>query len=365
MQQFQVRKNNFSETRMVNAAQPGPLGSGEIRVAIERFAFTANNITYAAAADMVGYWQFFPALEQEEAEKSWGVIPVWGFAKVLESNVAEVPVGERFFGYFPPADELIMEPVRVTEDRLVDGAAHRAELPPGYNLYRRVAAEPGYDGSMDNERMLLWPLFITSFCLWDSLVVNEWYGAQQIIVISASSKTSIGMAYALSDDATAPSVVGLTSSRNKALVESLGLYDTTATYDDLAAIDFSKPSVIVDMSGNSDVLGQLHKALGENMNKTVNVGITHWDAAGENPDINAQRSEFFFAPGHIQKRVADWGAEGFDTKSSGFVAETVARSRSWLQLRSLSGLDSLAEIYPQVCEGSIAPDEGIIITLEA
>lgn len=363
MQQFQVRRTNFSETRLVDAGQPRSLVAGEIRVAIERFAFTANNITYAAAGDMLGYWQFFPAVDQAADDTTFGVIPVWGFAKVVESNVDEIPVGERFFGYFPPAGELIMQPVRTTEDRLIDGAAHRSELPAGYNQYRRVAAEPGYDSAMDNERMLLWPLFITSFCLWDSLVLNEWYGAEQVIVISASSKTSIGMAYALHDDDTAPTVVGMTSNGNKALVESLGLYDATLTYDDIAGIDIDKPAVIVDMSGNSEVLGKLHAALGDKMMMTVNVGITHWDAAGGHPDVITARSEFFFAPGHIQQRVADWGAEGFDAKTASFIADTVKRSRSWLQLRSLSGLEALAQVYPDVCAGKVAPDEGIIISL--
>ena len=363
MKQFQVERTQFSNTRLVDAGESDGLDAGEIRVRIERFAFTANNITYAAAGDMIGYWQFFPPRNVEEGDVTWGVIPVWGFCEVTESTLDEIPVGERFFGYFPPATELVMKPVKVSDHTLVDGAEHRASLPPGYNQYRRVAAEPGYDGSLDNERMLLWPLFMTSYCLWDSLVFNEWYGAQQVIVISASSKTSIGMAYALHDDPNAPHVVGLTSSGNRDLVESLGLYDHALTYDNLEAIDADKPAVIVDMSGNSAVLGQLHKRLGNNMKKTVNVGITHWDAAGGNADIIADRSEFFFAPGHIQQRVAEWGAEVFDQKTATFIDETVARSRSWLRLTSHQGLEGLAEVYPAVCSGSVAPDEGIIILL--
>lgn len=359
MAQFQVNRSNFAETRTVEAPAASELAEGDIRVKINRFAFTANNITYAAAGDILGYWQFFPPLG--ENSDGWGVIPVWGFAEVTESRVEGLPVGERLFGYFPPADQLVMSPQGISEQRFVDGAKHRSKLPPGYNLYRRVAAEPGYDLSMDNERMLLWPLFITSFCLWDSLRFNNWYGAQQIIVISASSKTSIGLAYALHDDNTAPPVVGMTSSRNLDLVTSLGLYDSTMTYDTIEQMDTRLPTVIVDMSGNSSVLGRLHSHLGENMKHCINVGITHWEASGENPDINAQRSEMFFAPAHIQMRVKDWGAEGFEEKTASFIKATVAKSRSWLKLKTLDGLDGLASIYPDVCAGAVAPDEGIII----
>ena len=361
MSQFQIRKDDFATKRLMETPPMAPIGAADIKVRISRFAFTANNITYAAAGDMLGYWQFFPALGADT--EGWGVIPVWGFAEVTESNLEELPVGEKLFGYLPPANELTMTPVGISPERFVDGAAHRAQLPPGYNMYRRVQAEAGYDAEMDNERMLLWPLFVTSFCLWDSLQVNDWYGAEQVIVLSASSKTSIGMAYALQDDENSPSVIGMTSARNLELVSSLGLYDTALTYDAIADIDASIPTVIVDMSGNSTVLGQLHSRLGDNMKHCINVGITHWEATGENEDIIAERSEFFFAPAHIQMRIKDWGAEGFDEKTAEFITNTVGKSRSWLKLKKLSGLDGLESIYPDVCSGNVAPDEGIIIEL--
>jgi hypothetical protein len=361
MAQFQIRKDDFSALRVIDDTAPSAIAADEIRVKINRFAFTANNITYAAAGDMVGYWQFFPALGEDT--EGWGVIPVWGFAEIVQSNVDGLPVGEKIFGYFPPADTLTMKPAKIGDANFFDGAEHRSALPPGYNNYRRVNAEPGYDAANDNERMLLWPLFITSFCLWDALQVNNWYEAQQVIVISASSKTSIGMAYALHEDSSAPPVVGMTSARNLDLVSSLGLYDTSLTYDDIAKIDASVPAVIVDMSGNSEVLGKLHKHLGDNMKFCVNVGITHWDAAGENPDIITERSEFFFAPSHIQMRIKDWGSQGFDEKTAAFIAETVAKSRSWLKLKTLPGLNGLESVYPDVCAGKIAPDEGLIIKM--
>lgn len=252
MAQFQVRKDDFATSRVVSTPTENA-GDGEIKVRINHFAFTANNITYAAAGDMLGYWQFFPPAGEET--QGWGVIPVWGFAEVVESTLESVLIGDRLFGYFPRADELIMLPENVSEARFIDGAKHRAGLPAGYNMYRRVNAEPGYDASLDNERMLLWTLFITSYCLWDSLQFKHWYGAQQVIVPSASSKTSVGMAYALQADPNAPSVIGVTSSRNLAFVEKLGLYDTCLSYDDLKKLDSTLQTVIVDMSGNTKVLG--------------------------------------------------------------------------------------------------------------
>lgn len=364
MSEFQVRKDNFASYRVVDvprAASDVKLADGDIRVKIERFAFTANNITYAVTGDRIGYWQFFPP-SGEDAD-GWGMIPTWGFANVVESNAANVPVGERLFGYFPTATHLDMTPTRITEQRIVDGAVHRAELPPAYNIYSRVTAEPGYDLATDNERMLLWPLHITSFCLWDALQDSDWYGAQQVVIVSASSKTSIGLAYALDDDATAPPVVAITSNRNLDFVNTLGLYEQCVTYEALTEIDATIPTVIVDMSGNSEVLGRLHTHLGDNMRRCINVGLTHWGEAGAGSGIIEERSEFFFAPSHIQKRLQDWGPDGFAQRTSSFMQDTAAKSLAWLKLRNIGGLQGLADIYEDVCEGRIAADQGLIIEL--
>jgi len=364
MQEFQIRKDGFVQKRVVEvepAGQGPTIGDGEILLKIDRFAVTANNITYAVAGDRLGYWQFFPPTGS--ATDGWGMMPVWGFAEVVESNVDGVPVGDRLFGYFPPATHLKMSPVKVTAVRLIDGAEHRSALPAPYNSYSRVNAEPGYNSDMDNERMLLWPLFITSFCLWDALQDNNWYGAEQVVIVSASSKTSIGLAYALAADATSPKAIAITSSRNLGLVNSLDLYQPSVIYESLTDIDAGTPTVIVDMSGNGKVLGRLHTHLGDNMTHCINVGLTHWDETHKSEGIISERSEFFFAPSHIQKRAKDWGPEGFAQKTSAFMQETTLKSRDWLKLTRLDGLQGLADVYEQICGGRIAADQGLIVEL--
>lgn len=364
MQQFQIRKDDLMTQRLVTLSaeeQNTPLAEGEIRLAVDSFSFTANNITYAAAGYQLGYWQFFPpAGEQTEG---WGVIPVWGFANVIESRCGQVPVGERLFGYFPPATQLIIQPTQLSSQRLVDGSAHRAKLPPGYNSYSRVLHEPNYDASTEPERMLLWPLHITSFCLWDALKDKDWRGAEQIIILSASSKTSAGLGYALHQDAEAPATVAVTSARNSTLVQSLGIYDEVFDYDQLSQINNKIPSVIVDMSGNSAVLNAISEHLGENLNYCINVGLTHWDETQSASTISAERREFFFAPSHIQQRMRDWGPQGFAERSQRFMHEAASWSRQWLKVTTLPGLSGLAEVYPDVCQGRMAADEGVIITL--
>ena len=86
---FLIREQDFSELR----ARPGvalPLAPGQVRVAVDLFSLSANNITYAAFGDAGSYWRFFPS-----GEDGWGIVPVRGFATVTESTHDGMAVGER------------------------------------------------------------------------------------------------------------------------------------------------------------------------------------------------------------------------------------------------------------------------------
>ena len=56
-----------------------------MRLKVESFSVTTNNITYAVVGDGFGYWNFFPPVgdDAEGAGGSWGVVPMWGHAKVI------------------------------------------------------------------------------------------------------------------------------------------------------------------------------------------------------------------------------------------------------------------------------------------
>ena len=101
MSEFQTYKKDLTRSRLVEtdkAQALADLKTGGILVEIERFAFTANNVTYGAAGDTIGYWKFFPATDNESGD--WGCLPVWGFAEVTASKVDGLVVGERLYGYF-------------------------------------------------------------------------------------------------------------------------------------------------------------------------------------------------------------------------------------------------------------------------
>ena len=366
MRQLQTLKSDLSKTRIVETIN-SDIQEEEISVSIESFAFTSNNVTYGVAGDTIGYWQFFKTTE--DANNEWGCIPVWGFAKIIKSNVEELNVGERLFGCFPPGDILNLKPIKVTNQGFADGKEHRKDLPAVYNNYIRLSGDANYDDSIDNIRSLLFPLHITSFCICDALQDEAYFEAEQILIVSASSKTAIGVAQGLQETSNAPSVIGLTSKKNLDFVNNLNCYDEVITYDQLSKVNFNLKSVMVDMAGSREILGTLHGSLGDNMLKCLTVGMTHWDNEITAEDALGQamlreRTEFFFAPAHIQKRVKDWGHDGYNQKTNEFMEARSNQSIDWMQVKKIIGLEDFISTYEKFVGGDINPNEGIIVELE-
>lgn len=355
---LEVRKDALDALR-VTETPARPLEPGEIRVRVEQFGLTANNITYGVVGEKIGYWRFFPT-----GEADWGVIPVWGIGVVEETTLEAVRPGERLYGYWPMGSEAILRPDRIRDDRLLDAAPHRADLAAVYNSYRRLSNDPTYDPANDDVLMVLWPLYATSFCIYDFASDNDWFGAEQVLIVSASSKTGIGTGYAFKADPEAPPVLALTSAGNAAKVQALELYDDVILYDEIEArLPSDRPTLIIDMSGSGAVIGRLHRHLGDAMRFTSHVGITHHSDAGMGPDYIRDRSALFFAPGHIAKRSKDWGPGEFERRSGEFWTKAAEDSRAWLTLTHASGAAAAEAAYREVLEGRTPADRAWTISL--
>jgi hypothetical protein len=231
---IEVVKGDLGRVRVVDDV-PAELRDGEARLRIDRFALTANNITYAVFGDMLQYWDFFPAAPAVAGDEvRWGRIPVWGFAEVTSSRSPDLAVGERLYGYLPMSSEVVIVPGRADDGGVTDVAAHRSAMAGAYNRYVRCATDPMYRADREDHQMLLYPLFFTAYLIDDYLLDNDDFGAEQVVISSVSSKTSIGAAFLARQRGR--HVVGLTSAGNVAFVESLGVVDQVLTYDDVASI---------------------------------------------------------------------------------------------------------------------------------
>ncbi len=353
IREFVVNRQDLGTSRWID--RTASLGAGQVLVEIEKFALTANNITYAVAGDMLNYWSFFPA------EAGWGKIPVWGFARVIKSNCPDIADGERIYGYLPMATHLVMQPEKISAGSFLDLYEQRRELHPVYNSYVRVRGERAHE---DLEPILR-PLYTTSFLIDDWLADNEFFGAKQVLSISASSKTGLGLAYGLHQRRpSGPAVIGLTSKRNKSFVEGLGFYDMVVTYDDIESLDPSLPAAAVDFAGDGAVLSAIHHHFGDKLVESTAVGISHKDAPRAPSNLPGAAPRFFFAPDQMKKRTEEWGREGYEKRLGESWNAFAAASAKWMKLERDSGEDAIAKVYTDMLAGSIDPSRGHLLSLK-
>lgn len=356
---IQVKREDLSEVRLVGMPDPEGLQlSNQVVLKIEKFALTANNITYGVAGDMLGYWRFFPT------ELPWGQIPVWGIGEVIRSDHSDVKEGDRYYGYFPMASYLTIQPDKVNSRGLVDTSAHRRELPPVYNQYMLMTEENGFSSAHDDHQIVYRPLFMTAFLIDDFLEDMDFFGAETILLASASSKTAIGLA-SLLHKRNGIKVTGLTSARNKGFVEGLGIYDGVHAYDEIESeLDSLEKVVLVDMAGNRPVLARLHHHFQENMVYSCGVGITHWEARdGEDPaSLPGAKPAMFFAPSQVEKRIGDWGQELYQRKLFAAWDCFLGEVDNWIKISRGEGFAELERIYGVILKGDSSADEAWVVS---
>ena len=358
MQQVHVRKNAIGEARLVDCDQ-GKLADNAVRLEIESFSVTANNVTYAVVGDGFGYWNFFPV--QGAGTDGMGIVPMWGHARVIESNVFEISVGERVYGYLPMATHLDVVPGKLSASGFTDMAAHRQPMSPVYNSYSRLAADPEHDPAREGERMIFGPLFKTGFLIEYFMRSQDWFGAGQVILTSASSKTAMGLASTARHRSPDIRRIGLTSSGNVAFVKQSGLYDEVLAYDDVQALA-GQPSVSVDFAGNARLLGAIHAHLGDALKYSCLVGATHIEERGGGAgDLPGPAPTLFFAPDHAVALFKDLGPQEAGRQMAESWRIFLADAGDSVTIERHAGLAAARDVFVRMASGSVDPAKGIII----
>jgi hypothetical protein len=288
---------------------PGP---GDVLFRVERFGFSANNITYGLLGDSLGYWDLFPAAP------GWGQLPVWGCLRVEASSVPGLEPGQPAFGLCPMGTHVLLRPGRVSAATFTEGSPHRSGLSSIYNVY--ALGQPG------EAEVVLRPVFWLSFVLDDYLAERE---ARPVVVTSGSSKAALGLAFLLARRGVR--VTGLTSAAHAGFVAGLGLYDQVMTYDQASP----EPSaVLVDLAGRAALRDRIGAA------EVIVAGGTH-QGSGLAPE------GLFSAPDRIRARAQEWGWPVLEERFSSALSE-FAGGASWLRIEHARGLDAAVEVYRRV-----------------
>ena len=355
-----INRADLTDAQVRDTEFADPVGDGQVLLRIDRFALTANTITYGTATATLGYWDFFPA-----SEDGFGRIPAWGFADVVASGVEGIAVGTRVYGYVPMSTHLLVEPGKIGRDGFTDMATHRQPMAPIYNRYTFTEADPGYAPDAEAQIALFRPLFTTSFLLADFFRENAVFGASELLMSSASSKTALGLAADMArDKPEGVRIIGLTSPGNVEFVKGLGIYDQVLSYVDLTTLP-RDPAAYVDFSGNGDLKMAIHSHFDDQLKHSAQVGVTDWQNANLRvPGLPGPKPVFFFAPKYAQERIGDWGFEGFQTRLAqawnAFIGST-----SWLRVVEHTGPEAVRTRYLSALAGTFDPSEGDMASMWA
>jgi len=344
MPELRVRRDDLASCELVEGESPrDDLAEGEAQLLVERFALSANNITYAVMGDRMSYWRLFPAPD------GWGRIPAWAYARVLASRSPALTEGQRMFGLVPMATYLTVRPDAHPRG-FVDAAPHRASLSPVYNQYLSE------EGEGDDAALVLRPLFTTSVLL--DLVLGEsgLRGAETVVLTSASSKTAYGLAHLLGKRSLR--TIGLTSAARRVWVEGLGLYDEVLAYDHLDDLRVAGAAVVVDFAGDASVLRRVRAQLGDAVVRSILVGFTHWQAEADEKPEPEPGSEFFFAPDELARHGREFGR----VYAAAWQHFAPVAERA-LHVERIMGGDELVRVYRDLLSGRADPAVGYVVSL--
>ncbi|KAK3207335.1 hypothetical protein GRF29_103g690997 [Pseudopithomyces chartarum] len=263
-------KDDFSKHHLVTLPQTSnePLGASSLRLRTRILGQTTNNLTYAKLGFAVGWWDIYPIPEHAPApyndRSKYATIAGWGYAEVLESTVANVPIGASVFGYLYIGTgtwDVCVEKAECEGQYLVKDA-YRQRL---WKCYNRLSVRgPIYKSDEEKDQIidadslgwdaLMEVLFATGYNLstygfaWedsDRIHPNgerEW-GAEDaelknsvVVILNASGKTGMSFAYTLRHNRPKESqpkkIVAVGSDKSLAFLEQCGFYDEVLLNED-------------------------------------------------------------------------------------------------------------------------------------
>lgn len=346
---FKVDDLAVSEVR---AAPTAELRDGEVRLAVERFGLSANNVTYARLGDSImPYWKAFPA------PHGYGRVPVWGFATVEESRNPRIAVGTRCYGLLPTSSHVVVA-AEATPDGFADVGDDRSFMHPWYRAYRQV----GEPTAADDRIALIRPLFPAAFTLDEFLARNDFFGARTVVVTSASTKTAISLATLLAER---PGIttVGLTSPDNVDWLSGLGRYDTVTAYESLSGDQVDGSAVLADFTGALPRLSLVYDRLAGRLRHTALVGYTNPGAEIMWPQLADPPAGVFFCPEHEDNTIAVEGREAYFARYLDAERRAIDTGAGWLTMRRHDGPKAAAEVFAALAAGNQPPSVGHVVTV--
>ncbi|KAJ7843050.1 hypothetical protein B0H14DRAFT_2779253 [Mycena olivaceomarginata] len=344
-----------SRDKAVIAAVPIPrhLPPNSILIKVDRFGFSANNITYQALGEQAHfrYYDFHPAPGNRRcfAQNSWTCSRV-GFGTI------------RIYGYLAPSRYLLVpvSPSDVNRHAFYVPATHISQLVHRrpYNQIIRCAGDPEYTPTTLGEdlTMLYRPLFWTAYWFEDWIFSLGYRGATAFVISSASAKTAFCAAYLIgkrrSRGETNVKIVGVTSKGNTAFTKGLSLYDEVVEYDSFKSALGQGKWVYVDVAGKRRLQQAARKA-----------ASLDWTTPTFTGSSKVPALEQFFMVEWLDVRKHQLSLHEIFRRQKQAWTELMVDCIPWVRLEHVSGADEVKKAYDKIATRGFSPDVGFIWSL--
>jgi len=394
--------------------------SGGIKFEILKGSLTANNKFYVDFGDKqpFNFFKCYPIDSKRSSLVSPSAVDssnvddyahpcVWGIAQVSESHLENVEVGTKFRAMLPIGESVSFQSAWVDKEDDNKLIIDRPTTNPAYNVFVKLSQnEVTDDERYEDLALACFPGILTGFGLNYNLRNQNFYGADVVVVTSASSKVALALALYLrhnnDNEESAKGVkriIGYTSESNKEFCRRTGLYDEILGYDDaLNTIDTSDEDgatkkavkyVIIDIAGRGNVYNRIIQEPNVEIVKLLAVGnasatpdnestfasfsfgatikmvfammnILPWFSSWLNPT-----QELYFIFNDISDLQSKWGLQKLQTTMKEyeriFCKAATIPGKEWFSVRKCDNENSIQAAFHDIVQGTVPPSEAIIL----
>lgn len=277
------------------------LNPSSVRVKINLIGLTSTNLTYAFRGGIFKWWDAYPVPSSAPApyndSSKWGIVPAWGYATIMQSNISSLPTGTVLFGFWPtssyPVDLQLSSWIGEQTGFYVEGSPHRSNL---MDIYKRYRAFP--QGTEFDELYPFNPLWSCGWALSTAtfgkhaihpLSLEGWtvqdadLSEAIVVLVSAASKTARSIAWHLvrnREKGSGPLGLLLVTSVPEELAKfrESDVKVKAVSYDkhfpaDWAKVLNAKKAVIIDMGGRDGALQKAYDGVSQVTTSTTVLAV--------------------------------------------------------------------------------------------
>jgi len=316
---------------------------------------------------------------------------VWGIAEITSTTIEGVEVGAQYLGLLPIGDSVSFAKASLKKE---DGSivVDRPSTFAAYNSFNKIESDTAMSTSCEYSDLALvcFPGIVTGHGLYFRMLEQNCYGADSIVVTSASSKVALAMALYMKNDPDKKfentPIIGYTSKNNMQFCEQTGLYDSLFCYDDI--LPSGKKYVVVDIAGRADVYTRNKNEEGVDIIKLLVVGNASgiedkkgmftafttyakmkmiMGMMGIPPRLHSwmpkPTQELYLIWEDMAAMEKKWGKDKLKEiqKESSFTFCKAAKK--WMSIREAKTDEEIGKAFIDILEGSVPPSEIIALDI--